>query len=249
MWELRTRTSPAKASAQYRSKWSRNIATDLVPFTSVIANIISIFTAKKAVYNNNDKPRVGSQKHRPEVAALTNIPMTILQSISEYFAVLEGRNVVPGTSLGTMIATIQMFEDSLSGLERVLTTPLPFIYSVHIRHAIWLYLFFLPFQLVRDFGWHTIPGVGIAAFFYLGFLAAGEEIEQPFGYDENDLDLDSFIRHIIHVDLAALKGTSCPNVRLPAGAKGKKTLVETAKHESPKDRERAALEGVFGEYD
>ena len=46
------------------------------------------------------------------------------------------------------------------------------------------YLFLLPFQLVEQFGWSTIPGVGVAAFFYLGFLAAGEEIEQPFGYDE-----------------------------------------------------------------
>ena len=45
----------------------------------------------------------------------------------------------------------------------------------------WLYLFFLPFQLVDDFGWYTIPGVAVAAFIYLGFLAAGEEIEQPFG--------------------------------------------------------------------
>jgi len=69
------------------------------------------------------------------------------------------------------------------------------------------------------------------------------------GYDENDLDLDSFIRHIIHVDLTALKGTSCPNVRLPEGSKKKRTLIETAKHESAKDRERVALEGVFGEYD
>ena len=52
------------------------------------------------------------------------------------------------------------------------------------RSVVWLYLFFLPFQLVDDFGWHTILGVGMAAFIYLGFLAAGEEIEQPFGYDE-----------------------------------------------------------------
>lgn len=47
--------------------------------------------------------------------------------------------------------------------------------------AVWIYLFLLPFQLVGQFGWYTIPGVGIAAFFYIGFLAAGEEIEQPFG--------------------------------------------------------------------
>jgi hypothetical protein len=46
---------------------------------------------------------------------------------------------------------------------------------------VWIYLFFLPFQLIGEFGYYTIPGVAIAAFIYLGFLAAGEEIEQPFG--------------------------------------------------------------------
>jgi hypothetical protein len=49
--------------------------------------------------------------------------------------------------------------------------------------TLWIYLFFLPFQLVSQFGYSTIPGVAIAAFIYLGFLAAGEEIEQPFGYE------------------------------------------------------------------
>ena len=47
-----------------------------------------------------------------------------------------------------------------------------------------MYLFFLPLQLINQFGWSTTPGVCIASFIFLGFIAAGEEIEQPFGYDE-----------------------------------------------------------------
>jgi len=50
-----------------------------------------------------------------------------------------------------------------------------------LNSTVWIYLFFLPFQLVSEFGYYTIPGVAIAAFIYLGFIAAGEEIEQPFG--------------------------------------------------------------------
>jgi hypothetical protein len=49
------------------------------------------------------------------------------------------------------------------------------------RSTVWIYLAFLPFQLISQFEWYTIPGVAIAAFIYLGFVAAGEEIEQPFG--------------------------------------------------------------------
>jgi len=53
--------------------------------------------------------------------------------------------------------------------------------SNYLSRTVWLYLFFLPFQLVAEFSWYTIPGVAIASFIYLGFLAAGDEIGQPFG--------------------------------------------------------------------
>ncbi|EKM75994.1 hypothetical protein AGABI1DRAFT_131712 [Agaricus bisporus var. burnettii JB137-S8] len=101
-------------------------------------------------------------------------------------------------------------------LERILTTPLPFVYSVHIR-TVWIYLFLLPFQIVEQFCWYTIPGVSLAAFIYLGFVSAGEEIEQPFGYDEDDLDLDLFCLEI-HNDMKHLKKTPCVNSYLESDA-------------------------------
>lgn len=112
------------------------------------------------------------------------------------------------------MSVITAFEDSLTTLERILTTPLPFVYSVHIKHTVWIYLFFLPFQLVEEFGYYSILGVAIASFIYLGFLAAGEEIEQPFGYDDNDLDLDLFCQDIIHLDIERLKMSPCLNAYL-----------------------------------
>ncbi|KEP53347.1 bestrophin protein [Rhizoctonia solani 123E] len=133
-----------------------------------------------------------------------NLPLAILRRLSEWVAVLENRGSAGGATIGGILGCIAAFEDQLTSLEKILTTPLPFVYSVHIRHTVWLYLFFLPFQLTATFGYWTIFGVGIAAFMFLGFLAAGEEIEQPFGYDENDLDLDLFVVEIIHRDLQAL---------------------------------------------
>ncbi|KAI0251070.1 Bestrophin, RFP-TM, chloride channel-domain-containing protein [Lactifluus subvellereus] len=142
-----------------------------------------------------------------------NIPVEILRRLSDWFATLEERGTVPGTSLGIMIPMIASLEDSLSVMDRIVTTPLPLVYAVHIS-TVWLYLFFLPFQLVPQFAWYTVPGVAIAAFIYLGFVAAGEEIEQPFGYDENDLDLDFICREIIRPDIARLKEMPGGNVFL-----------------------------------
>lgn len=155
---------------------------------------------------NVQRKFTAGRKYYPLVAGENglNLPLAILRRLSEWVAVLETRGTTGGAAIGGMLGCISSFEDQLTGLEKILTTPLPFVYSVHIRHTVWLYLFFLPFQLTETFGYWTIFGVVIAAFMFLGLLAAGEEIEQPFGYDENDLDLDLFISEILHRDLQAL---------------------------------------------
>ncbi|KAI0737202.1 Bestrophin, RFP-TM, chloride channel-domain-containing protein [Daedaleopsis nitida] len=111
-----------------------------------------------------------------------------------------------------------------------------------LASTVWIYLFFLPFQLVDLFGWYSIPGVGIAAFIYLGLIAAGEEIEQPFGYDENDLDLDFFCRAIIHADIERIKRLPCPNAYLGAHHEGEQVR---AAHDAATDV-RTRIDVVFG---
>jgi len=162
---------------------------------------------KRVVKHGSGHPRVAGDGQ--------NLPLAILQCLSNWSAILEDRNTVPGNSMAGILSCIAALEDNLSAMERILTTPLPFVYSVHIRHTVWLYLFFLPIQLAKDFGWHSILGVAVAAFIYLGFLAAGEEIEQPFGYEDNDLDLDLFCHEIVHTDMERLKGVRCFNAYFP----------------------------------
>jgi len=250
--------TPLITSTQPKPKgYFANFSTDWIPFSSVFLWIKTKLSGQQPaaalaptvateVENLSRKWRgpIYSRLHFHHKATGEgeNLPLEILRCLSEWMSVLEDRTTVAGTSLGAMIAAISVFEDNLTALERILTTPLPFVYSVHIRHTVWLYLFFLPFQLVEQFGYYTIPGVAIAAFIYIGFLAAGEEIEQPFGYDENDLELEMFCREIIHADIEHLKTSPCLNAYLgpqrPAPEHRKSmTLVEVS-----------ALEEEFDEY-
>lgn len=45
----------------------------------------------------------------------------------------------------------------------------------------------IPFQLVEEMRWWSIPVVSVASFAIIGILGIGAEIENPFGYDDNDL--------------------------------------------------------------
>ncbi|KAJ7839936.1 Bestrophin, RFP-TM, chloride channel-domain-containing protein [Mycena olivaceomarginata] len=207
----------------------RRVSPDVIPFAGVLTGVGAwvrgVWGARKddmgrhrvRGVDRSSRMRTWTGPIHPQgVAQLEefekgeNLPEEVLRCLSEWVSVLEERGTVPGTSLGSILAGIQQFEISLTMLEHILTTPLPFVYSVHIR-VVWLYLFLLPLQLVNDFVWHTVPAVSLGAFVYLGFVAAGEEIEQPFGYDDNDLDLDMFCRDIIRQDIRCLKKAPCLN--------------------------------------
>ncbi|OAV88182.1 hypothetical protein PTTG_10060 [Puccinia triticina 1-1 BBBD Race 1] len=111
----------------------------------------------------------------------------------------------------SLLLSVSSFSDSLATLERILTTPIPFGYIVHLRLIIWGYLVFMPFQLLSTFGYVTIPATALIAIAFLGFLRIGEEIENPFGYDSNDLDMDHFCQNLIGRELAEITGTAAPD--------------------------------------
>ncbi|KAG9093797.1 hypothetical protein FS749_013722, partial [Ceratobasidium sp. UAMH 11750] len=155
---------------------------------------------------------VGGKKAARERAKHTvishNIPLEITLYMSSYISSLQQRKHVDVPTTNTLLLGLNQLVDSLSGLERILTTPIPFSYGVHLWTVCLLYVFFLPFQLWKSLGYVTIPATGVAAFLFFGFLAAGEEIENPFGYDKNDLNLDHFCHNIIRAELLAI--TSVP---------------------------------------
>ena len=80
--------------------------------------------------------------------------------------------------------------DCLGGCERILKTPIPLAYAIHLKQLLLIYCLLLPFQLVKDLGWLTGAIAALVSFTLLGIEEIGIEIENPFGYDRNDLPLD-----------------------------------------------------------
>jgi hypothetical protein len=131
-----------------------------------------------------------------------NLPLEISLYISSYIAALQNRKAIDAATTSNLIAALNQLVDALTGLERILTTPIPYSYSIHLWSVTLIYCFFLPFQLWPTLKYLTIPGTTIASFIFFGFLVAGEEIENPFGYDKNDLDMDHFTNEIIRTYLS-----------------------------------------------
>lgn len=75
------------------------------------------------------------------------------------------------------------------GCERIKSTPIPFTYSVLTHRTVLLYCLALPCGLHDTVGWLTPVVVALVAYAFLGLDAVGDEIEQPFSTDDNDLPL------------------------------------------------------------
>lgn len=82
---------------------------------------------------------------------------------------------------------------ALGGCERIIKTPIPLAYAIHLKQLLLLYCLLLPFQLVAQTHLWTGLIVGLISFTLFGVEEIGLEIENPFGTDLNDLPLNSII--------------------------------------------------------
>lgn len=140
-----------------------------------------------------------------------NVPLEISLFLSSYISALQTRKVVDAPTIALLYTTLNQLVDALTGLERILTTPIPVSYSSHLWMVTLVYCITLPFQLWSTLEWLTIPASVIASFIFFGFVVAGEEIENPFGYDRNDLNMDHFVQNIIRKELRAITTTPTPD--------------------------------------
>lgn len=106
----------------------------------------------------------------------------------------EGR--IDSCLAASIDATLSSMTGAAGGCERIKSTPVPFSYTLLLHRTAYLYCFLLPFGLVDSIGFMTPFVVAIVAYTFFGLDALGDEIEEPFGTDSNDLPLDAICRTI-----------------------------------------------------
>ena len=87
-----------------------------------------------------------------------NVPLEILTYFSAYIDQCAKNGTLKDPVLAHVLESVMSLLQSLTGMERVLGTPLPLAYNVAISHITWTYILILPFQLYNPLGWITIPG-------------------------------------------------------------------------------------------
>ncbi|EKQ68696.1 putative membrane protein [Leptolyngbyaceae cyanobacterium JSC-12] len=122
---------------------------------------------------------------------MNNPPLKIAFWIGDYLQEQYKHQLIDSYQLTAMQTLLNNLVDCLGGCERILKTPMPLAYSIHLKQLILLYCLSLPFQIVGSLHWWTGPTVALISFTLFGIEEIGIEIENPFGRDPNDLPLDA----------------------------------------------------------
>lgn len=93
-----------------------------------------------------------------------------------------------------------------AGCERIASTPLPFTYSLVLHRTTYVFCLVLPFALASSLGWWTLLPVMLTSYTFFGLDALGDQLEDPFGLEPNDLPLDAMTR-LVEREMLALLGT------------------------------------------
>lgn len=88
------------------------------------------------------------------------------------------------------------YTDITGACERIKNTPIPYSYSLFIKKFIFIYSLTMPFGLLTDLGYWSVPIVMFVFYALASLEIIAEEIEEPFGKESNDLPTDSIVDKI-----------------------------------------------------
>lgn len=177
---------------------SRNLVREGAVYAgdaSELAKLVNAYALvlKQHLRNNKDieevKEMIPNSVYEHALAA-SNPPSMIAFYITSWIRARTAEGKFDNIAAQNMEEHVKTLLDCQGGCERILRTPIPYAYAVHIKQLLLLYLVSLPLILVSELHWVAVPTVTAIAFGLLGIEEAGVEIEDPFGDDPNDLPIE-----------------------------------------------------------
>ncbi|HOY07009.1 MAG TPA: bestrophin family ion channel [Saprospiraceae bacterium] len=187
---------------------SRNLAMKMAAILPEDSRHRTFFRKIIPLYANALKSHLRSEDTRIEL--FDNLPEHIVQKLDmekhvpnqiaafmfRHVQDMRNEQLLDGYQFMAINTELQSFTDICGGCERIKNTPIPYSYSVFIKKFIMTYVATLPFGLVFSLGYWIIPIVGFIFYVLASLEVIAEEIEEPFGADENDLPLSRMARSI-----------------------------------------------------
>lgn len=138
------------------------------------------------IQNLSDMP-VDGNKHMPNQVA---------KMMVNHVNQLYKENKINGDQWIILNNELTSFTNVCGACERIKNTPIPYSYSSFIKKFIVVYVLTLPFGYVFSLGYYVALIVVFVFYVLMSLEIIAEEIEDPFGSDENDLPMEQMAKNI-----------------------------------------------------
>ncbi|MBT9519565.1 MAG: hypothetical protein IV101_01610 [Dechloromonas sp.] len=139
------------------------------------------------------------------VCATRFVPSALLLCLAQDFAAAQKAGVLSDLQLQSLDRNLNLLTEASGACERIANTPIPYTYRVLMNRTVMVYCLLLPVGLSTSIGWVTVLVAPFIAYTFLALDVIGEQIEEPFGKEPNDLALASMC-HGIEVSVCELVG-------------------------------------------
>jgi putative membrane protein len=137
-----------------------------------------------------------SQLESDNLTDKEHIPMAISESIYREILRLKRAGKISEEEFLALDKNVNAFIDIVGACERIKNTPIPFSYSLFIKKFIFIYVTTLPLAFVTQFGYFSALIATFVFYVLVSMEVLAEEIEDPFGVDDNDLPLENICEKI-----------------------------------------------------
>jgi putative membrane protein len=136
-------------------------------------------------------PEFLSPEDRTSFEKATHQSLWVILSLRVKLQDLRQRGIMDSLELSMLNQNLDRLVDSLGACERIKKTPIPFSYSLFIKKFIFIYVITMPLAFVELFGYYSAFISTFVFYALVSMEVLAEEIEDPFGTDENDLPTDA----------------------------------------------------------
>ena len=171
--------------------------------------------ALSARLRDGDEARAAAAWTDGALDGVPNVTDALLAAAGRACLSLETSGRISGWRYQVLEARLVAMSGVQAACERIKTTPLPFAYTLLLHRTAYLFCCLLPFGLAQPLGWATPLITAIVGYTFFGLDALGDELEQPFGSDVNDLPLDAIVRGLERDVRAALGERDLPPMLEP----------------------------------
>lgn len=186
-----SRNLALKLSAMLKDEQDRKFFRQIIPlYATVLDQHLKNQETAQTLFEDANIA-IATHGHRPN---------HIAAQLFRHLNALYENGKITGDQLIILNAEALSFTDICGACERIKNTPIPYSYSAFIKKFIFFYIMTLPLGYCFSLGYFTAPVVVFIFYVLASLELIAEEIEDPFGTDENDLPTtaiaDNIRRHV-----------------------------------------------------